>query len=112
MKTLGQKIRFYRNQKRMSQDELAKIMNYCNRTAISKIERGENDVGFSDIPRWAKALGVSPVDLLPEEYIKNQASLDARIIRDFELKKMIEKYYSLETEKQKIVQDLIDTLSK
>lgn len=112
METIGQKIRYYRNKKGMSQDQLAKLMNYCNRTAISKIERGENDVGFSEVPKWAKALGVSPLDLMPEEYIKNKASLDARILCDFSIKRMIEKYYELDAAKQKIVQDLIDTLSK
>ena len=112
METEGQRIKRIRESKKMSQGTLAKKLGFSDGTAVSKYERDLCRIQLQDVGRWAKALGVSPLDLMPEEDIKKKAALDAKIIKDSELKIMIEKYYNLEIEKQKIVRDLIDTLSK
>ena len=48
----------------MSQEELAKLVGYEGRSAISKVESGERDISQSMIAKYASALGVSPTYLL------------------------------------------------
>jgi transcriptional regulator with XRE-family HTH domain len=51
----------------MSQAELAKKLGYTNRSTISKIESGENDVTQSTLEKIAKALRTTPAYLLGGE---------------------------------------------
>lgn len=63
-KKLGEKIRRLRKKLGMSQEELgydAKL----HRTYIGSIERGEQNISVDNIHKIAKALKVSPRDLLP-----------------------------------------------
>lgn len=62
--TLGEKIKTLRESKGLSQDELAKLVGYKSRSSINKIELNINDISQSMIVKIAKALGVSPVELL------------------------------------------------
>lgn len=61
---INERIRFLRTQLGMTQEELAKKMGYRGKSAISKIESGENDIGQSMIQKYADALGVTPAFLL------------------------------------------------
>ena len=58
--TIGQKIKFYREQLDMSQDELATLCGYRGRSSISKIEKDGADVPQKKIAIFADALHVSP----------------------------------------------------
>ena len=49
---------------KMSQDELAKKTGYTDRSSIAKIEKGEVDLSQSKIIQFAKALDISPGDLM------------------------------------------------
>ena len=63
-------LRLYRNIKKLridhglSQDELAVLAGYKNRSSIARIERGDVDVPQSAILKFAEIFGVSPGDLM------------------------------------------------
>ena len=58
--TIGQKIKYYREQLGMSQDELAKLCGYSGRSSISKIEKDGADIPQKKIAIIANALQVTP----------------------------------------------------
>lgn len=64
--TLGEKIRYYRELRGMSQDELAQKTGYNSRSAISRIEAGCRDLNQRKILIFAMALQVDPVLLLSD----------------------------------------------
>lgn len=67
MLNLYRNIKFYRELRQMTQDELAKKTGYTNRSAVARIENGDIDLPQSKILLFAKALGVSPGDLIGGE---------------------------------------------
>lgn len=52
---LGQKIRYERMKKKLSQEALAELSN-LSMTSISKLETGNNNIKFTSLYRVAKAL--------------------------------------------------------
>ena len=48
----------------MSQQELAEKVGYKDKSAISKVERGDRDINQSMIMKYAAVLGVSPTYIL------------------------------------------------
>lgn len=64
----------------MSQDTLAELTGYKDRSSIAKIEKGEVDLAESKIREFAKALRVSPQELMgwdgPEEPVTIAAHFD------------------------------------
>jgi transcriptional regulator with XRE-family HTH domain len=63
VKTLGEKIRYIRNLKGWSQEEVADKLG-ISLPAYSKIERNKTDVGFSRLNQIADVLHIKLVDLL------------------------------------------------
>lgn len=61
---VGDNIRRIRESKGWSQGELAEKMGYSDRSTISRIENGDNDLTQSKIVKLAKILGVSPADIM------------------------------------------------
>lgn len=59
-----ERIKERRKRLGMSQEDLAKRVGYCGRSAIAKVESGKIDISQSMIKKYADALGVSPVFLL------------------------------------------------
>lgn len=53
-------IKYYRQLRKMSQEELAQKVGYANRSAIARIENGEIDLPQSKIIAIAEALNVDP----------------------------------------------------
>lgn len=53
---LGERIKLRRKQLKMSQTDLARLTGYSDKTAISKIENGINDLNQTKIVLFAKAL--------------------------------------------------------
>lgn len=49
---------------KMSQDTLAELTGYKDRSSIAKIEKGEVDISESKIREFAKALKISPRELM------------------------------------------------
>ena len=71
---LYENIRLRREELKMSQQELADKLGYTSRSTITKIESGENDLTQSKIEAFAKALKISPIELMgyhTEESSKN-----------------------------------------
>ena len=64
MLALYENIRRLRKKKGMSQDELAKLVGYGDRTSIAKIESGKVDLPQSKIVAFANALQCSPAYLM------------------------------------------------
>ena len=60
MLELYRNIRKYRSELGMTQDELAKLTGYTDRSSIAKIERGDIDLPQSKIMLFASALNVDP----------------------------------------------------
>ena len=60
MSNLYQNIKKYRLAKGLTQDQLAKILGYTNRSSIAKIEIGRSDLTPSKVEAFAKALDVTP----------------------------------------------------
>ena len=66
MLELYRNIKKYRMANRMSQQELARLTGYTDRSSIAKIERGLVDLPQSKIVLFANALHVEPGDLMGE----------------------------------------------
>lgn len=60
---IGPNVRYYRERKRMTQEQLAAELGYKNNSAIVKIENGTLDPSASMVSALAKALGVSIASL-------------------------------------------------
>ena len=63
LKVFGKKVLYYRKKKKLSQETFAKIAG-MHRTYISQIEGGKRNIALKNVVKLAKALGVSPKDLL------------------------------------------------
>lgn len=63
LKKVGKRIKFLREEKGLSQEELACDAN-VSRSTISMIETAQNDITLTKIKRIAVALGVEPYELL------------------------------------------------
>ena len=90
MKTLGNNIRMYREQKGLSQEELANRCGWTTnnaRSTISKIESGVNDVPTSKVKVIAEQLGVSVCDLM---------NSSANVQTKDKIRKLIEQCYGKE----------------
>lgn len=65
LEKLGTKIRWYRNEKKLSQEELAQLCEF-DRTYISLVERGKRNLSFSNLCTFADSLNVSVSELLQD----------------------------------------------
>ena len=63
MKTLGDKIRYFRNLRGWSQETFANKLS-ISLPAYSKIERNVTDVGYKRLKQISKVLGITEVELL------------------------------------------------
>lgn len=64
MLKLYQNIKILREEKGLSQDALAKLTGYTDRSSIAKIEKGQVDLQQSKIELFAKALGTTSRELV------------------------------------------------
>lgn len=62
--TIFERIKYLREKQGMSQQDLAFKIGYRDKSAISKVERGDRDINQSMIVKYAEALGVSPTYLM------------------------------------------------
>lgn len=61
---VGERIRARREAMKLNQTQLAEATGYADKTAISKIEKGVNDLTQSKIVIFAKALNTTPSYLM------------------------------------------------
>ena len=64
MLKLYENIKRLRLEKGMTQDELARLAGYTDRSSIAKIERGVVDLSQSKIKQFADIFGVTPSSLM------------------------------------------------
>lgn len=64
MLALYKNIKQRRMELKMSQDTLAELTGYKDRSSIAKIEKGEVDLAESKIREFARALKISPQELM------------------------------------------------
>ncbi len=62
----GKRVRAYRSKITVSQEALAEQCG-LHRTYIGSVERGERNVSLLNLTKIAKALGVSPADLISDK---------------------------------------------
>jgi len=65
LEKLGIKIRQYRIEKKLSQEELSQICDF-DRTYISLVERGKRNLSFSNLCIFADSLNISVSELLQD----------------------------------------------
>lgn len=82
MKTVGQRIRNYRNQNGLSQEKLAELSG-CHPTYIGQIERGEKNATIESIDKITSALGISLSTLF--ENLDGNRNLDNVPLKCYEL---------------------------
>ena len=64
--TIAYRIKTIRTYKNLTQEDLAELAGYNDKSSISKIENSGNDISLKKVNRIAKALGVSPSELLSD----------------------------------------------
>lgn len=103
--TIGERIKTLREQRGMTQDELAIRVGYRHKTSVNKIETGERKLMQDKILAFAKALDTTP------ETIMGWAPIDERPVTDFsrEERRMIEKYRALDNRGKSSVDVVLDT---
>jgi repressor LexA len=87
--TIGERIAQYRQEKGLSQEELAHLLGYKSRSTINKIEKGERDVPRKMVAQLSIVLNVSPLDILGEN--EKSPSLSKREALSNMLENMTEK---------------------
>ena len=73
--TVGERVKFYREQLGLTQEQLGKMIGYNNRSAIYNIENNRCGIPYKKIKPLADILGVSAEDLLgtsPDQYLMSQ----------------------------------------
>ena len=109
---IGEKIKTARIEKGLTQEELGKLVG-LQKSAIAKYENGRVvNIKRSTLQKLAAALGLRGSDLVIESNPEEAAELSARVLLDDELMSTIEKYYTLSKENQKVIRDLINSMSK
>ena len=109
---IGEKIRDARLAKGLTQEELGKLVG-LQKSAIAKYENGRVvNIKRSTLQKLANALDLRGSDLIIESNPKEAAELSAKVLLDMELMDTLELYYTLSTEKQKMIRDLIRSMAE
>lgn len=96
-KKLSERIRSRRKELKMSQEDLASLVGYTDRSIISRIEKGLIDLTESKIMAIAKALDITPEILVGWEDNKEEKESDIfSQLTDEELTKL-EKFKNMST---------------
>jgi transcriptional regulator with XRE-family HTH domain len=112
---IGLKIKQARLAKRMTQEELGKLVG-VQKSAIAKYENGRIvNIKRSTLKKISDVLNISPAELIWEEEIKNNpvemAERHFEILMDEDFVDLFPGFQRLDTKKRKVVKDLIDTLA-
>ena len=109
---IGKKIKDARLAKGLTQEELGNLVG-LQKSAIAKYENGRVvNIKRSTLQKLAQALDLRGSDLIIESNPREAAELSAKVLLDGELMDAIERYYTLTAEKQKMVRDLIRSMSE
>lgn len=124
MLKLYENIKKRRLELHMSQQRLAELTGYADKSMIAKIEKGQIDLSQSKLELFAKVLGVTPGELLgptdeesffaPEEYYNNPevAKLAEEMSSKPGLRVLFDASRDLSEESLKMFAQMIDTFKK
>jgi len=106
LKRFGEKVKQYRKEKGLSQDDLAQSLGYKSRSSINKIEHGIYDLPLQKMMDMAKVLGVDVAVLFADEQfiIENKEEDEA-----LELARKIQR---LDAYRRALVESIINTKPK
>lgn len=96
MSDFAKNLKKYRKQKKYTQAELAKKLNY-GYTAIANYESGRNEPSFDDLISLCHVLGVTPNELLGFSAIEKETEL-------------LCSFHNLQPKHQKLIIDMINAL--
>lgn len=109
---IGMVIKKARIEKGLTQEALGKLIG-VQKSAIAKYENGRVvNIKRSTMQKIASALDIRPSELIFEKSPEETADLHVKILTDFDLMSVLEEYYELSFENQKMVRDLIRNLRK
>ena len=110
MGTVGGNIKRRREELGITQEELAKKLNYKSKSTINKIETGINDITQSKVVAFANALNVSTAYIMGWEENLNEgnANIIVDIMSDNELLECIKKIKSFSDKKRRKVYGYVD----
>ena len=77
--TIYERIKFLREKMNMSQQELAIRVGYKDKSAVSKVERGERDINQHMVVKYAIALNTTPAYLMGWEDEKQTAPTEPEL---------------------------------
>lgn len=80
--SMGLKIKSLREDKKLSQSELATLVGYKDKTAIAKVEAGKVDLPQSKISAFAKALNTTTSYLFSDEVAEEPVTIAAHFDGD------------------------------
>lgn len=86
--SIGEKILKARKEKGFTQEELAKLMGYKDRSTIARIESGDNDVPQSKVVEFSKTLGV-PISYLMEWDECDDSRKEQLLIKHYQLARLM-----------------------
>lgn len=106
MNKIYSNIRERRQELKMSQDELARLCGYSDRSMITKIEKGLVSLSYEKIYVFAKALKMNPEDLMgweeADHSIENADAL-AGLMHDAKMLEHVKKLMTLDEQKKEAV---------
>lgn len=120
---IGERIKQKREEKGITQEQLAKAIGCKNKASISRIENSGNKVSLVNIGKIAKALDCSVTDLIGDDattledlfgYSKVQPISNEKTDKLYSKNhiKLISKYEKLSRQNKRFVTKLINTLLK
>ncbi len=105
---VGQRIRFYRKRKKLSQERLAEICNF-HPTYIGQLERGEKNATLESIYRISQGLNIS-INQLLENVDKLASDTDSIPLQVYHQLSQIPE--EKQKDIQKFINDLLDLMNK
>lgn len=119
--TISERLQIAMERRKIKQIDLARVAD-VNQGALSRYLKGSYEPKSATIYKLALALDVSDMWLegydVPMERSQKQKEIDfknnlyKKIAQDMDLLKTISQYYNLPEEKQKIIRDLVDQMSR
>lgn len=103
--TVGERIKEFRINLGLTQDELAKKIGYKSRATVNKIESGEREITQSMIKKFADALHVSPSVIMGWEDFPEKTEVANIPIETVETASMIH-----EAENTEEIIDIVETV--
>lgn len=112
MLELYKNIKTLRKAAKMTQEELARLTGYTDRSTIARIEKGEIDLPQSKIKQFATALGTTPGHLMgwnaePEDL----GAVAAQVLADPGLLQLVQTYRGLSDADQYALRLMADSLA-